>query len=163
MWMFFNFRLKMWNHGNTFCKVISFESNDHCCDIFSVIVIYHVFQIRELGPELGNPTSALSVAVPPFQYEINNLKAMTWYNMSVSCTNEIGSSPPSAWVQSNTTEGGECPHGLSPYILYILHTQVLNVFSFYLGVNYHFKLEGFLQHVIMCFISRCQMGMGVNL
>ncbi|KAA0718345.1 Tyrosine-protein kinase [Triplophysa tibetana] len=69
--------------------------------------------IREL--ELGNPTGAHSIAVPPFQYEVNNLKAMTWYNMSVSCTNEIGSSPPSAWVQSNTTEGvpSEAPQNLT--------------------------------------------------
>ncbi|XP_056617127.1 tyrosine-protein kinase Mer [Triplophysa dalaica] len=69
--------------------------------------------VREL--ELGNPTGAHSIAVPPFQYEVNKLKAMTWYNMSVSCTNEIGSSPPSAWVQSNTTEGfpSEAPQNLT--------------------------------------------------
>uniref|UniRef100_A0A8B9HCP0 receptor protein-tyrosine kinase n=1 Tax=Astyanax mexicanus TaxID=7994 RepID=A0A8B9HCP0_ASTMX len=58
-----------------------------------------------LGRELGSPTGVHSVTVPPFLYEITGLKAMTWYNMSVSCTNEIGRSPPSAWVQSNTTEG----------------------------------------------------------
>uniref|UniRef100_A0A9J8C3E8 receptor protein-tyrosine kinase n=1 Tax=Cyprinus carpio carpio TaxID=630221 RepID=A0A9J8C3E8_CYPCA len=62
--------------------------------------------VRELL-EPGSPTAAHPTYVPPFQYEISNLKAMTWYNMSVSCTNEIGPSPPSAWVQSNTTEGGE--------------------------------------------------------
>uniref|UniRef100_A0A671SK15 receptor protein-tyrosine kinase n=1 Tax=Sinocyclocheilus anshuiensis TaxID=1608454 RepID=A0A671SK15_9TELE len=62
--------------------------------------------VRELL-EPGSPTAAHPTHVPPFQYEISNLKAMTWYNMSVSCTNEIGPSPPSAWVQSNTTEGGE--------------------------------------------------------
>lgn len=61
--------------------------------------------VRELGRELGSPTGVHSVTVPPFLYEITGLKAMTWYNMSVSCTNEIGRSPPSAWVQSNTTEG----------------------------------------------------------
>ncbi len=69
-------------------------------------VILHLFQVRELL-QPGSPTAAHSTLVPPFQYEISNLKAMTWYNMSVSCTNEIGPSPPSAWVQSNTTEGGE--------------------------------------------------------
>nr|XP_055026357.1 tyrosine-protein kinase Mer [Misgurnus anguillicaudatus] len=69
--------------------------------------------VREL--ELGNPTSVERTDVPPFQHEINNLKAMTWYNMSVSCSNEIGKSPPSAWVQSNTTEGvpSEAPQNLT--------------------------------------------------
>ncbi|XP_026882566.2 tyrosine-protein kinase Mer isoform X2 [Electrophorus electricus] len=62
--------------------------------------------VRELGREVGNPTRVVSLQVPPFSCEITGLKAMTWYNMSVSCTNEIGYSPPSAWVQSNTTEGG---------------------------------------------------------
>ncbi|KAK1791386.1 hypothetical protein P4O66_013395 [Electrophorus voltai] len=61
--------------------------------------------VRELGREVGNPTRVVSLQVPPFSCEITGLKAMTWYNMSVSCTNEIGYSPPSAWVQSNTTEG----------------------------------------------------------
>uniref|UniRef100_A0A9J7XS36 receptor protein-tyrosine kinase n=1 Tax=Cyprinus carpio carpio TaxID=630221 RepID=A0A9J7XS36_CYPCA len=60
--------------------------------------------VRELL-EPGSPTATHPTRVPPFQYEITNLKAMTWYNMSVSCTNEIGWSPPSVWVQSNTTEG----------------------------------------------------------
>lgn len=67
-----------------------------------------LFQVRELGRELGSPTGARPASVPPFSYEVTGLKAMTWYNMSVSCSNEIGKSPPSAWVQSNTTEGGEC-------------------------------------------------------
>ncbi|XP_076830010.1 tyrosine-protein kinase Mer [Brachyhypopomus gauderio] len=61
--------------------------------------------VRELGREVGNPTRVISVQVPPFLCNITGLKAMTWYNMSVYCINEIGHSPPSAWVQSNTTEG----------------------------------------------------------
>uniref|UniRef100_A0A8C1Q0F8 receptor protein-tyrosine kinase n=1 Tax=Cyprinus carpio TaxID=7962 RepID=A0A8C1Q0F8_CYPCA len=66
----------------------------------------------------GSPTAAHPTHVPPFQYEISNLKAMTWYNMSVSCTNEIGPSPPSAWVQSNTTEGvpSEAPQNLTVHV-----------------------------------------------
>uniref|UniRef100_A0A672PPY1 receptor protein-tyrosine kinase n=1 Tax=Sinocyclocheilus grahami TaxID=75366 RepID=A0A672PPY1_SINGR len=73
--------------------------------------------VRELL-ELGSPTAAHPTRVPPFQYEISNLKAMTWYNMSVSCTNEIGSSLPSAWVQSNTTEGvpSEAPQNLTVHV-----------------------------------------------
>ncbi|KAK9964925.1 hypothetical protein ABG768_006052 [Culter alburnus] len=74
--------------------------------------------VRELGREPGSPTAVQSTLVPPFQYEISNLKAMTWYNMSVSCTNEIGPSPPSAWVQSNTTEGVplEAPQNLTVHV-----------------------------------------------
>ncbi|XP_072533606.1 tyrosine-protein kinase Mer isoform X2 [Salminus brasiliensis] len=74
--------------------------------------------VRELGRELGSPTGVHSVPVPPFLYEITGLKAMTWYNMSVSCTNEIGRSPPSAWVQSNTTEGAPsvAPQNVSVHV-----------------------------------------------
>lgn len=74
--------------------------------------------VRELGRDPGSPTSTRTTPVPPFQYEISNLKAMTWYNMSVSCTNEIGPSPQSAWVQSNTTEGVplEAPQNLTVYV-----------------------------------------------
>ncbi|XP_008281206.1 tyrosine-protein kinase Mer isoform X2 [Stegastes partitus] len=32
-------------------------------------------------------------------------EAMTWYNLSVSCSNEVGASPFSMWIQTNTTEG----------------------------------------------------------
>uniref|UniRef100_A0A7N6AMD9 receptor protein-tyrosine kinase n=1 Tax=Anabas testudineus TaxID=64144 RepID=A0A7N6AMD9_ANATE len=56
-----------------------------------------------------SPTSAqrrfVNVTVPPFQCEVPGLQAMTWYNMSVSCSNEVGASPNSKWIQSNTTEG----------------------------------------------------------
>uniref|UniRef100_A0A671YRE0 receptor protein-tyrosine kinase n=1 Tax=Sparus aurata TaxID=8175 RepID=A0A671YRE0_SPAAU len=50
-------------------------------------------------------TRFINVTVPPFQYEVPGLKAMTWYNLSVSCSNEVGASPLSMWIQSNTTEG----------------------------------------------------------
>ncbi|XP_030628157.1 tyrosine-protein kinase Mer [Chanos chanos] len=60
--------------------------------------------VRELE-ERGTPTAARETPVPPYEYEVTGLRAMTWYNMSVSCHNELGPSPPSAWVQSNTTEG----------------------------------------------------------
>lgn len=51
-------------------------------------------------------TRLINVTVPPFQYEVSGLKAMTRYNLSVSCSNEVGASPVSTWIQSNTTEGG---------------------------------------------------------
>ncbi|XP_017558145.1 tyrosine-protein kinase Mer [Pygocentrus nattereri] len=73
-------------------------------DGFSPLTMCHI-TVRELDRKVGSPTGAHSASVPPFSYNITGLKAMTWYNMSVSCSNEIGPSPPSAWVQSNTTEG----------------------------------------------------------
>ncbi|KAL7877286.1 hypothetical protein SRHO_G00039290 [Serrasalmus rhombeus] len=73
-------------------------------DGFSPLTMCHI-TVRELDRKVGSPTGVHSASVPPFSYSITGLKAMTWYNMSVSCSNEIGPSPPSAWVQSNTTEG----------------------------------------------------------
>lgn len=51
-------------------------------------------------------TRIVNVTVPPFQGEVPGLQAMTRYNMSVSCSNEVGASPVSAWIQGTTTEGG---------------------------------------------------------
>ena len=48
----------------------------------------------------------INVTVPSFQSEVPGLKAMTWYNLSVSCSNEVGASPVTMWIQSNTIEGG---------------------------------------------------------
>uniref|UniRef100_A0AAZ3QYA0 receptor protein-tyrosine kinase n=1 Tax=Oncorhynchus tshawytscha TaxID=74940 RepID=A0AAZ3QYA0_ONCTS len=48
----------------------------------------------------------INTTAPPFQCDVPGLQAMTWYNISVSCSNELGQSPVSTWVQSNTTEGG---------------------------------------------------------
>uniref|UniRef100_A0A8C8H8J1 receptor protein-tyrosine kinase n=1 Tax=Oncorhynchus tshawytscha TaxID=74940 RepID=A0A8C8H8J1_ONCTS len=47
----------------------------------------------------------INTTAPPFQCDVPGLQAMTWYNISVSCSNELGQSPVSTWVQSNTTEG----------------------------------------------------------
>lgn len=73
-------------------------------DGFSPLKICYVM-VRELSRELGSPTKVHNVNVPPFTYEITDLKAMTRYNISISCSNEIGRSPPTNWIQSNTTEG----------------------------------------------------------
>uniref|UniRef100_A0A8D3D3T6 receptor protein-tyrosine kinase n=1 Tax=Scophthalmus maximus TaxID=52904 RepID=A0A8D3D3T6_SCOMX len=50
-------------------------------------------------------TRFINVTVPPFQCELPGLQAMTPYNMSMSCSNEVGASPVTMWIQSNTTEG----------------------------------------------------------
>lgn len=65
-------------------------------------------KVKEVSRRKGEVTTTrfVNVTVPPFYCEVPGLKAMTSYNMSVSCSNEVGSSPVSVWVQSNTTEGG---------------------------------------------------------
>uniref|UniRef100_A0A3B5M1B3 receptor protein-tyrosine kinase n=1 Tax=Xiphophorus couchianus TaxID=32473 RepID=A0A3B5M1B3_9TELE len=68
-------------------------------DGFSSITSCHV-RVREV-----TITRLDNVTVPPFPCEVSGLKAMTWYNMSVSCSNELGASPLSMWIQNSTTEG----------------------------------------------------------
>ena len=65
-------------------------------------------QVKEVSLRKGEvmTTRFVNVTVPPFQSEIPGLQALTPYNMSVSCSNEVGVSPVSIWIQSNTTEGG---------------------------------------------------------
>ena len=65
-------------------------------------------KVKEVSRRKGEvmTTRFVNVTVPPFQSEIPGLQALTPYNMSVSCSNEVGVSPVSMWIQSNTTEGG---------------------------------------------------------
>lgn len=66
------------------------------------------FQVKEVSQRKGEVTVTrlINVTTPPFHSEVPGLQALTWYNMSVSCSNEVGSSPITTWVQSSTTEGG---------------------------------------------------------
>lgn len=66
------------------------------------------FKVKEISRRKGEvmTTRFINVTVPPFESEIPGLQAMTWYNMSVSCSNEVGASAVTMWIQSNTTEGG---------------------------------------------------------
>ncbi|KAM8739208.1 tyrosine-protein kinase Mer [Acanthopagrus schlegelii] len=75
-------------------------------DGFSPLTLCHI-RVKEVSRRRGEVTNTrfINVTVPPFQYEVPGLKAMTWYNLSVSCSNEVGASPLSMWIQSNTTEG----------------------------------------------------------
>ncbi|XP_019125781.2 tyrosine-protein kinase Mer [Larimichthys crocea] len=75
-------------------------------DGFSPLTRCHI-RIKEVSRRKGEVTNTrfINVTVPPFHYEIPGLQAMTWYNMSVSCSNEVGASPVTMWIQSNTTEG----------------------------------------------------------
>ncbi|KAG7230122.1 hypothetical protein INR49_009842 [Caranx melampygus] len=75
-------------------------------DGFSPLTKCHI-RIREVSRRMGEvmTTRLINVTVPPFQYEIPGLQAMTLYNMSVSCSNEVGASPLSTWIQNSTTEG----------------------------------------------------------
>lgn len=51
-------------------------------------------------------TRVINVTAPQFHYEVPGLQALTRYNISVSCSNEVGASPVTTWVQADTTEGG---------------------------------------------------------
>ncbi|XP_053292607.1 tyrosine-protein kinase Mer [Pleuronectes platessa] len=75
-------------------------------DGYSPLTKCHI-RVKEVSRRKGEvmTTRFVNVTVPPFQSEIPGLQALTPYNMSVSCSNEVGVSPVSRWIQSNTTEG----------------------------------------------------------
>ncbi|XP_070696959.1 tyrosine-protein kinase Mer [Pempheris klunzingeri] len=75
-------------------------------DGFSPLTKCHV-RVKEVSRRKGEvmTTRFINVTVPPFHCDVPGLQAMTWYNMSVSCSNEVGASPVAMWIQSNTTEG----------------------------------------------------------
>ncbi|XP_053567945.1 tyrosine-protein kinase Mer [Bombina bombina] len=62
-------------------------------------------QVEEIAQEDKNLTMMFSTSVPPYEHEIQQLKAITDYNISVSCMNEVGWSSPSSWAVASTTEG----------------------------------------------------------
>ncbi|XP_044068926.1 tyrosine-protein kinase Mer [Siniperca chuatsi] len=75
-------------------------------DGFSPLTTCHI-RVKEMSRRKGEVTTTrfINVTVPPFQCEVPGLQAMTWYNMTVSCSNEVGASPVTMWIQTNTTEG----------------------------------------------------------
>ncbi|XP_068424815.1 tyrosine-protein kinase Mer [Clinocottus analis] len=75
-------------------------------DGFSPLTKCHI-RIKEVSRRKGEvmTTRFINVTVPPLQCEVPGLQAMTWYNLSVSCSNEVGASPVTMWIKSNTTEG----------------------------------------------------------
>uniref|UniRef100_A0A8D3DEH1 receptor protein-tyrosine kinase n=1 Tax=Scophthalmus maximus TaxID=52904 RepID=A0A8D3DEH1_SCOMX len=75
-------------------------------DGFSPLTKCHI-RVKEVSRRKGEvmTTRFINVTVPPFQCELPGLQAMTPYNMSMSCSNEVGASPVTMWIQSNTTEG----------------------------------------------------------
>ncbi|XP_023137357.2 tyrosine-protein kinase Mer [Amphiprion ocellaris] len=75
-------------------------------DGFSPLTKCHI-RVKEVSRRKGEvmTTRFINITAPPFHYEVSGLQSMTWYNLSVSCSNEVGASPFSMWIQSNTTEG----------------------------------------------------------
>ncbi|KAL6101692.1 mertk [Pungitius sinensis] len=75
-------------------------------DGFSPLTKCHI-RVKEVSRRKGEvmTTRFINATVPPFRCEVPGLQAMTWYNVSVSCSNEVGASPVTTWIQSNTTEG----------------------------------------------------------
>ncbi|XP_033873266.3 tyrosine-protein kinase Mer-like isoform X1 [Acipenser ruthenus] len=76
-------------------------------DGFSPLSVCQISVIQSVMGKTNNASSQgrFNVTVPPYQNDITLLKAMTSYNISMSCMNEIGWSRPSYWIQTNTTEG----------------------------------------------------------
>ncbi|KAG7462710.1 hypothetical protein MATL_G00187710 [Megalops atlanticus] len=83
-------------------------------DGFSPLTACHI-QVKETRPGADGSVRVINASVPPFQWDISDLRAMTRYSIRVACSNEIGSSQYSAWVQGNTTEGVPSvpPHNLT--------------------------------------------------
>uniref|UniRef100_A0A3Q2NZI2 receptor protein-tyrosine kinase n=1 Tax=Fundulus heteroclitus TaxID=8078 RepID=A0A3Q2NZI2_FUNHE len=75
-------------------------------DGFSPLTKCHI-RVKEVSQRKGEVTTTrlVNVTVPPFHSEVPGLKAMTSYNMSLSCSNELGASPLSTWIQDSTKEG----------------------------------------------------------
>ncbi|XP_018118373.1 tyrosine-protein kinase Mer isoform X2 [Xenopus laevis] len=64
-----------------------------------------MIQVKEDLHENASNTRYFNTSVPPYEYQIDRLKAYTKYYFSVSCKNEVGWSPPSLWIVNSTTEG----------------------------------------------------------
>ncbi|XP_072103077.1 tyrosine-protein kinase Mer [Mobula birostris] len=62
-------------------------------------------QVKKVAEGEDNVTSLVTTAVPPYNYSILKLQAMTSYIIRVSCRNEIGWSSYSSKIQAKTTEG----------------------------------------------------------
>uniref|UniRef100_A0A3B5M1B8 receptor protein-tyrosine kinase n=1 Tax=Xiphophorus couchianus TaxID=32473 RepID=A0A3B5M1B8_9TELE len=83
-------------------------------DGFSSITSCHV----RVSPTRGENAATVFDCSPDLcSIQVSGLKAMTWYNMSVSCSNELGASPLSMWIQNSTTEGGVFDLNFQCYIL----------------------------------------------
>lgn len=78
-------------------------------------------KVKEVSRRKGEVTTTrlINVTAPPFQHEVPGLQAVTRYNVSVSCSNEVGASPVTTWIQSNTTEGGVWVHSGCFYSFYL--------------------------------------------
>ncbi|XP_003964258.2 tyrosine-protein kinase Mer [Takifugu rubripes] len=75
-------------------------------DGFSPITKCHI-RVKEVSRREGEVrmTRVINVTAPPFHSEVPGLQAVTRYNISVSCSNEVGASPVTTWIQGDTTEG----------------------------------------------------------
>uniref|UniRef100_A0A8P4GKC6 receptor protein-tyrosine kinase n=1 Tax=Dicentrarchus labrax TaxID=13489 RepID=A0A8P4GKC6_DICLA len=102
-------------------------------DGFSPLTKCHI-RVKEVSRRKGEVTTTrfINVTVPPFESEVPGLQAMTWYNMSVSCSNEVGASPVTMWIQSNTTEGGVLNIGfwISHVLNVVFFSKIVIMLSF---------------------------------
>ncbi|XP_068258030.1 tyrosine-protein kinase Mer isoform X2 [Nyctibius grandis] len=73
-------------------------------DAFSALTSCSV-QVKEAVPRSNVSLLLFNTSVPPHVYHIQRLEPMADYSIHVSCGNEVGRSPFSAWVTASTTEG----------------------------------------------------------
>lgn len=63
-------------------------------------------QVVEADPLSNGSVMIFSTSALPPLYQVEQLRALANYSISVSCRNEVGWSAPSPWVRASTTEGG---------------------------------------------------------
>uniref|UniRef100_A0AAQ5XMY5 receptor protein-tyrosine kinase n=1 Tax=Amphiprion ocellaris TaxID=80972 RepID=A0AAQ5XMY5_AMPOC len=91
----------------TFHEIFMLCKLTPCLELHIFHVVSVPSKVKEVSRRKGEvmTTRFINITAPPFHYEVSGLQSMTWYNLSVSCSNEVGASPFSMWIQSNTTEG----------------------------------------------------------
>ncbi|XP_074065379.1 tyrosine-protein kinase Mer [Macrotis lagotis] len=61
--------------------------------------------VKEVSSLTNASVMIFNTSASPHLYQIQQLQALTNYNISVSCMNEVGWSQMSSWILSSTTEG----------------------------------------------------------
>ncbi|XP_067841407.1 tyrosine-protein kinase Mer [Heptranchias perlo] len=100
-----NAPIDLWIKNQTaHAVVVSWESG---FDGYSPVNICQV-QVEKVAGGKNNVTSPVityNTTVPPYEYRIPQLQALTSYTICVSCKNEVGWSEQCSGVQAETTEG----------------------------------------------------------
>ncbi|XP_015981599.2 tyrosine-protein kinase Mer isoform X2 [Rousettus aegyptiacus] len=74
-------------------------------------------QVVEADPLSNGSVMIFSTSALPPLYQVEQLRALANYSISVSCRNEVGWSAPSPWVRASTTEGAPSAAPLNVTVL----------------------------------------------